>query len=416
MRKPPGWLVRMSVLFIFLLNVEVSLVNTALGEISKAFPDADPVLINLVSTSAVFFMFVMSFAMGRFASRFNKKHLVIVGLVIYIIGGVGGFFMSHSIEQLIFSRALVGIGAGMTAPLVGAIVCELYEGRDRATMLGWANGFDSLLAVFLTMLAGWLGAINWRYTFLAYAVFVLVLLLEVAVLPSLPPQTMPAGGAERAHFTRHQRAKLVLVAAFVFMNLMAGMMLFLKTPILITQEGLGGPLQIASAFSANTAGACISAIAFGWVFRVFRRYTMVVYTTMTAVAFLIVLNSHTVSLIMLGFLINGLAMGLFIPSIEMKAITTGSRANIAKAMSVVFGALFLGQFAASFMEKALALFGDPTPRTMLTLSFVMFCLFTVAYLVWVRAVPEERTDLDPAMRGHAVEPEVEPEVEVEATV
>lgn len=410
MPKARGWLVRMSVLFIFLLSVEVSLVNTALGEISKAFPDADPVLINLVSTSAVFFMFAMSFTIGWFASRFNKKHLVIVGLVIYIIGGVGGFFMSHSIEQLILSRALVGIGAGLTAPLVGAIVCELYEGDERATMLGWANGFGSLLAVFLTMLAGWLGAMNWRYTFLAYAVFVLVLLLEVVALPSLPSPTTPAGRPERAQFTRHQRAKLVLIAAFVFMNLMAGMMLFLKTPILITQEGIGGPVQIASAFSANTAGAFISAIAFGWVFRVFRRYTMVVYTTMTAVAFLVVLNSHTVPLIMLGFVINGLAMGLFIPLIEMKAITTGSRANVAKAMSVVFGALFLGQFAASFMEKVLGLFGNPTPRAMLTFSFVMFCLFTVAYLVWVRAVPEERTDLEPGMRGDAVEPK--PEVEV----
>ncbi|WP_024287278.1 MFS transporter [Cellulomonas sp. KRMCY2] len=404
MVKTNGWLVRTAVLFIFLLNIEVSLINSALGEIAKAFPTADPVLINLVSTSSVVFMFLCSFIVGRVGARYDKRKIVLIALVIYIIGGLGGYLFSYSIWALILSRSLVGIGAGMTAPLVGCIVSELWHGPDRARMLGWANGFDSLLAVFITMLAGVLGAINWRYTFFAYGVFILVLLLEAYALPSIPPP-VARQAVEKPQFTPKQKAKLALIAGFVFLNLMAGMLLFLKMPIMVTQDGLGGPAQIAMGFSANTAGACISALCFGWIYRVFKRYTLAVYLALTAVAFLIVLSAHSIPIIVLGFFINGLGNGLMIPSIEMKAIGTGPRANVSYAMSVAFGALFLGQIAAGFVEKLLGVFGDPAPRTLMTFSLVMFLLYLTAYLIWTRVVPEENNEISPEMRGD-VAPEV----------
>ena len=70
-----GVLRRISVLFIFLLNCEVTVVGTALGEISKAFPDADPILISLVYTFPIFIMVLINFfVVPPLAERYNKKH------------------------------------------------------------------------------------------------------------------------------------------------------------------------------------------------------------------------------------------------------------------------------------------------------------------------------------------------------
>lgn len=392
MAKASGWVVRVSVLFIFLLNVEISLVNTALGEVAKAFPDADPVIINLVSTSAVIFMFLCSLLVGRLATRHNMRTLVIVALVIYTIGGVGGFFLSFSLWTLLLSRALVGVGAGISAPLVGAIVARLYEGPDRARMLGWANGFSSLIAVFLTMLAGWLAAMDWRYTFLAYGVFALILLLEVYALPSLPPLAKrSADGStatvERPRFTPRQKAKLVLIAVFVFLNLMAGMLLLLKMPIMVTMENIGGPIQISWAFSTFTVGAFLSSMAFGWLHRATGRYALALYLALSAAGFVPVVLAQSIVPIVVGLFLFGLGSGMFIPAIQMKALDTGPQVNVAYAMSVAFGALFLGQFAASFAEKLLAPFGDASPRSLMTVGFGLFVAYLFAYLGWTRFVP-----------------------------
>jgi MFS family permease len=145
-----GILTRLAVMFIFLINVEVSLVNVALGSIKEAFPDTDPVMISLISTLPILVMFLMTLVVGRLSMRFDKKNLVITSLIIYIIGGIGGVFMTSSITRILAMRLLVGIGAGLSAPLCGAIIAELYRESERVKMLGWAQGFDSLMAVLLT--------------------------------------------------------------------------------------------------------------------------------------------------------------------------------------------------------------------------------------------------------------------------
>ena len=390
-----GWLTRVSVLFIFLLNVETSLVNTALGEIAKAFPGTDPVLINLVSSFPTFFSLALALAIGKLAEKYDKKTLVLISLVIYIVGGLGGAFFNGSIGMILAMRALVGIGAGISAPLCGSVIADLFVDKDdRAKMFGWSNGFSSLLAVVITMLAGWLCSINWTYTFLAYGVFIIVLLLEMYALPSLPPVAAVKEKEEvkeKPHYTTKQKVKLALMGLYVLCNLMVGMLLFMKMPILMMQENLGSPVAIGTAFSVTTALACISSLAFGYIVKIFKRYTLAIYSILTAMAFFTLYNAHSAEMVILAFAFNGFGMGMMMPALQLKAVSTGPKANATYATSIVIGALFVGQILATFVEKALA---DSSPRGLFLFGTIMFVIYTVAYLVWVFANPEKDAPAD----------------------
>jgi hypothetical protein len=68
---------------------------------------------------------------------------------------------------------------------------------EKTNMLGWANGVGSCLNIVMTLIAGFLCTLNWKYTFFAYGFFVIVLLMEHFSLPSMPvPKVRDANGVE----------------------------------------------------------------------------------------------------------------------------------------------------------------------------------------------------------------------------
>lgn len=389
MMTKKGTLTGLSVLLIYLLNIEVSIVNTALGEITKAFPDTDPVIISLISTLPTLVMFIMSSLVGKLATKYDKRSLVLFALIIYIIGGLGGFFMSQNIYQVLFMRVLVGIGAGISAPLCGAIIAELYEGNKRATMLGLSNSFGSLMAVLMTMLGGWLCAMNWKYTFLAYGVFLFVIILEFIALPSLPPAKVDAAQEDQKEkYTSKQKIKLGLISVYTFCCLLFGVIFFLKLAIFMTEENLGGPIVIASCFSTITVAAFLSALIFGFITKILKRYTLALYSASTALAFFCLMNAQSTTMILLACALNGLGMGIFMPALQFKAINSGPKENACYATSIVLASMFFGNFMATFLEKVIGLFGNPESRTLFATSFGAFTLFTIIYVGWVLTQPE----------------------------
>jgi MFS family permease len=392
-RNGSGILTRLAVMFIFLINVEVSLVNVALGSIKQAFPDADPVLISLISTLPILVMFFMTLLVGKLSMRFDKKNLVIVSLIIYIIGGVGGVFMTGSVYQILAMRLLVGIGAGLSAPLCGAIIAELYSESERVKMLGWAQGFDSLMAVLLTMLGGALCVISWNYTFLTYGVFIIILFLVIFCLPAMPPLSSPDKDrslSEKKNFTPHQKLKIFLVGAYTFSCIVILMLMFIKLAIFVMEENIGSPVTTATAMSACTAASFITAILIGPITKALKRYTLVVCTGLSAVAFLMLFYAQSASVVILALFVNGLGRGLYTPMVQFKAIEVVPKAVSAYAVSVVMGAIFLGNFLSAFIEKGVALFGNPSPRNLFLLGFVMFVLYTLAYLAWIFTHPQKQ--------------------------
>jgi len=61
--------------------------------------------------------------------------------------------------------------------------------------------------------------------------------------------------------------------------------------------------------------------------------------------------------------------------------------------------LFVGQILATFVEKALAILGDPTPRALFLFGCIMFVIYTVAYLIWIFVTPEEDIATDSSAKA-----------------
>ena len=401
-----GILRRITVLFVFLLNCEVTVVSTGMGEIAKAFPDADPILINLVYTFPILIMVIMNFfIVPPLAKRYDKKNLVLFALVLYIIGGVGGVFVTGSVYQIIGMRAFVGLGAGIAAPLCGAIINELYDGRDKQNMLGWANGVDSLMAIILVMIAGYLCAIKWNYLFWVYSYFLIVLLMVATSLPSLPPPSAAESSQRKKvklSYNGKQIFKLFLVCLYEVAFTIFLVVMMMKLAIFIDVEKIGNAIVSSRAISITTAGIFIGSMLFGFVDKLFKRYTMIVSTLCVAAGTFIMFEGSTITSVFIGCLIVGLGAGLNLPTVQSRALAIGVKADGTFANAMIIGIMNGGQFLATFVEKGVGLFVEPTARNLMGSVSVAMIAITVVTLIYVITDPLKGVNASPDGVDHVV--------------
>jgi MFS family permease len=393
---------RISIMLVYLVNAEVALINTALGEIKKAFPDTDPVIISLVSTFPFFIMIFMNFfVVPALARRYDKKSLALIAIALYAIGGFGGAFVTGSIYHILAMRSLIGIGAGISAPLCGAIINELYDGMEKTNMLGWANALSSLIGIVLIMLGGFLCAIKWEYTFFAYGFFIIVLLMVAVSVPSMPAPALYKDGGNisvraRLTYTDRQKFKLFFVCLYGLIYVTCVMTLMVKFAIFISDEKIGDPVVIATGMSLLSAGIMTSSAIFGFIYKFFGKTTIMLPPLLVTLGAFILFKATGQYMTYAAAFIVGLAGGLNFPFLQTKALAIGTKDNGTFANSMVLGVVTGGQFLAAFVEKGVGIFIEPTSRNLMgfvVVAFVAISIVSAIYMILdplkgVNAAPE----------------------------
>ncbi|MEK8127780.1 MDR family MFS transporter [Paenibacillus filicis] len=102
---------------------------------------------------------------GKLADLLGRKSIYVTGLVIFMIGSVlcG---MSQTMGQLIFFRALQGIGGGIMMPMAIIIIGDIFTGAQRAKWQGVFGAIFGLASVIGPQIGGWIvDSLNWHWVF-----------------------------------------------------------------------------------------------------------------------------------------------------------------------------------------------------------------------------------------------------------
>ncbi|MBP2663239.1 MAG: hypothetical protein H6Q71_1187 [Firmicutes bacterium] len=392
-----GILLTIAVLFLSLINIDVGLSNVALGDIFKAFPNVEPTLITMMVTLPLFIMIPVSILSGRLCYYFSKNILLSVGLVLYVIGGMSGSFFNGSIYQLLATRAILGIGAGIAAPLGTAIIGELFNEVERAKMLGWSNSFGSVMSILLTLGAGALCVINWKYTFLAYGIFLIVVIIQAIALPKLPPEKaykteVASSGISVQEFKGVAFSVLGLVISIIAVMLAGSLMMF-KLAIFIMERGIGDAVTTANAFNCYSVGTILTGVVFMQVYKKLGRFTVPVSLVLMSLTYFITVNASSQWMIYLGMLLNGIGGGMFIPYMFTRATMVGSKAIKGLVIGLVYQGLFFGQVLGTFVEPTLKFFFGIQPiEFIFTFGGIAYGVYMIISLLWIFLAPETKSE------------------------
>lgn len=313
-------------------------ISPALGLIAKAFPDASPTMIKLILTAPSIMIIPFSFLASYLTSKLTKRTIILIGLTIYLIGGIGPQFVP-SIELLLLFRLILGAGVGLIMPLSMSLINDYFEGRERTKMMGYNSAFSNLGGILTMLLAGWLATFGWRVPFNVYFLGLFIFILIFFFLPK---------GEIQKRQENEKKARLPL-AVFGFALAMGGIMLAYYSiatniAVYLEQSQLGGAALAGTVISFTTVGGMITSLILVQIELTFKRFTVPVMLSGMAIAFLLLTVTHSVPIIMLSVCLIGFGQGSLFPIIVLKALDRVPFHQADQTIAVTSSFTFLGQF------------------------------------------------------------------------
>ena len=354
-------------------------ISPALGVIAKNFPDANPTLIKLILTIPSLMIIPFSFVSSYLTTKITKRSIVLIGLIIYMIGGVGPQFVS-TIEAIIALRLLLGIGVGLLMPLADSLINDHFEGKERTKMMGYNSAFSNFGGILTMLFAGWLATLSWEAPFNVYLLGLVIFILVFLYLPKGQIQK-PSKSEGKIKMPK---------AVYIYGFAMGGIMLAYYSvstnmALFLEQNNLGGSAIAGTVVAFSTVGGMITSLLLFQIDLTLKKYLIPVMLLIMGVAFLTITLTNSIALVMISVTLIGLGQGSLFPFLTLKILDVVKVHQADKAMAIASSLIFLGQFISPVILDSIgSLVGMPTIRFQygllgsIILIFVFINFFTIS--------------------------------------
>lgn len=359
--------------------VQTALIAPLLASIAVAYPAADILLVDtamsITATAMIPAMLLTSF-LARF---FNKKHLIMFGTALFMTAGVTAMF-APSIEALIAWRAVLGIGAGMAFPLVPSSIAYLFVQEESNQMLGWMNAVGALLSFTLSMAAGWIALLNWRYAFLFYLIFVPVLILQGVFLPNFKPERIEERDGSMLHESLN--GKMFLACACMLLFMVLAMVSTFRLSFLVELNGIGDSSVSGTATSCMTCASFLISCFFVHYLDFAKRFAPCLSIFFAFLAFFVLSNANAAWMAYAGMALQGLAMGTLNPFLMsyMSKVAPDSRKTL--GMTLMCICQLAGQIFTPYYIMAVTAMGFASDAQLFSATGVVFGLVAIVLFIF----------------------------------
>ncbi len=185
----------MSALFLFALDQLI--ITTALGKIVEEFNSFSS--LSWIITAYLLTSTISTPIAGKFSDMFGRRKVLLTGITVFTVASLFSG-AAGSIEQLIFWRAMQGVGGGIITANAFAVIGDLFAPRERGRWQGVFGGVFGIASVIGPLLGGYLtephniiGFItNWRWTLWVNVPVGIVVFIIIAIfMPKIKHEKKP---------------------------------------------------------------------------------------------------------------------------------------------------------------------------------------------------------------------------------
>ncbi len=376
---------RLSLLSVSLLTVMAgAAVAPGLAEIFKVFPAAGETQIKMMVTLPPLVAVPVIVITGMMIARLqvSKRKMLIIGLIIYIIGGAGAGF-TGTVTTLLAFRILLGIGAGIIIPLATGLIGDCYSGQERTRMMGLASAANNLGAILGNIGAGFLVMICWRYMFSVYLIALPVLILAIIFLKDLPPETekqIKSPGLPASVYGYATVGFLIMVAFFAIVT---------NLSLLVESRGIGDSRLTGLLFAFNTLCMFVSGVSLASADKIMHKWLPAVMLAFMAVGYGGLAVATGAASLVLSITAAGIGTGWAFPLIINRAVSNLPAGRNVSAMTVVMSSVFLGQFVSPLLLDCYKRMIHGSMSSVFLLLSALLALSSIILLIahWKAATP-----------------------------
>lgn len=369
-------LLTVAILSISMITVMASAaVSPALANISNAFPEASSTLIKTILTLPSLFIIPFSLISGIFVKKYGNKRILLLGIIVYIFGGIAPVFV-NSIYELLFFRAILGCGCGLIMPISQSLIALNFEGTLRTKITGYSAAASYLMGIIASFVVAPVSSINWHYSFYIYTIAVVVLVLNIIALPNDKP--LDNKKTDQKRFP--SKVWFIILGMFLvniaFYAVPANIALFMK------EQSIGSAESAGIVISAFMISGFIAGIILSNFQKWFRKYTVAAGVGIMALGYIILAVSYNIWYVIAGAALVGFSFGILFPVFLVLINNTCSSNSIILALSFSSCAQFLGQFLSPYILQLLkVLLGLESLRNDFNiLSVALFIVFVLSVI------------------------------------
>lgn len=338
---------KIAILSISLLPIMASTaVAPVLGNIGATFTNIDPTLIKMILTVPAIMTIPISLISGRLASIMKKRHILIVGILFYWLGGILPSF-ANDIYTLLFYRALLGIGIGLILPLSTSIITDFFDGDEKKKMIGLSSAWNNIGGTIAVLLSGILGKVNWRYSFGTYLIAIFPLIMVIFILPEVQKIKN-----EQEHSKNIMNKDLITISMKMLLFYMIFYVLPTNTALFIRSENIGSSNASAFSIASTCFMSFLTGLYFNKIINKLKNYSELSGWITMFLGFLTLSTSHSVILLFIAVLVIGFAFAILFPLLLLDTTKSVPVHANAFALSIVGSFGLLGQFLSPIIVNA----------------------------------------------------------------
>ncbi len=378
-----------------------TIASVMLSDIAAAFPDASTMAVQYVMQSAMIGAFAISLLMSVMTTRFRKKPMILAGLVAIFLGGLIPLINHSSIAILDVCGFLVGAGQGFLVPLLGALVLESFEGRERQRMIGLNTTFLTGGAALLLLIAGPVCMTGWVNVYYIYLLSVPVFIIAFLFLPmDEKPQPLP-----RAERTAAEKAPIPVLGwiqcAIIVLMSVAYAVFPLNLSFFVTAHGFGDATSVSIGMTTITVVSALVGLILPQLIKLSRLYLCTLGCAFGLCAALLVIFSQNIAMVYAGTVLAGIFFGINMtsPGYYVSRICTAAQygPTYSLATSVNYLGIILSPVILSFITTAWGGNAEVATNAFIT-GAGMFALVLVINIIWnaylTKKLPADETFVD----------------------
>jgi MFS family permease len=322
-----------------------------------AIPDGTPeaLQVKLLLTIPALFTAIGGVLSGLILDRWGRKWPMAAAVVLYGLAGSSGLWL-NDIGSLLVGRVCLGLAVAMIATGAATLCADYFQGPERTRMMGFQAAAMGVAGVVVVLLGGAMATQHWRFPFLIYlfAFIVLPLILQLPEsdqtaplhfeLPDRPdgPPTLPIG-------------KVGAIYALTVLTMMICTMVPVQLPFYIQAMGFGGSWEAGEAIALCTLMSAIAALGYAQL-RASLSFSKVLLCLFCLLAsgYGILAHAPSYGIVILGLLIAGTGIGLWLPNLNLWLATQTPVAQRGQILGGLTSCLFLGQFISPIAIQPIA--------------------------------------------------------------
>lgn len=379
----------------------MSALTPALNAFKQAFSGIPDWMITFINTAPSITVMIGSLLAGFLLGKGVKfRPLATVGMLIYIVFGIIGYFAHESFEMILVWRIIMGLGNGIIFPLGIASTVRFFQNKDkRASILGKGQFVANIGAMCFTLLGGQLAAIDPMLSFWSYSITAIGFVVFICTYqepPTVDEIIERNPDIDPEEFAQAKRVKLPTLV-WVLLILYA-LHQCIRTPGLQGYSMVlaaidGSNAAIASiGLSLFTVGAAVTALFADKWLKLLGRFTAMSFYFVVAIGLLVMAFAPNGIVCTIGLILMSTAIMINIMfNVEGAGLTTPAGVAWIGVLCGVFNNLagFLGSYWMGALE---AMWGPGNWTMFLVTAAVVIAIVGVVWLLVDRNNPMWKKD------------------------